>query len=29
MPTIGFILPCVFIIAGGPAMIQVMRAFNH
>ncbi|HUB49601.1 MAG TPA: type II secretion system F family protein [Acetobacteraceae bacterium] len=29
MPTIAFILPCVFIIAGGPAMIQVMRAFNH
>jgi tight adherence protein C len=29
LPTIAFILPCVFIIAGGPAMIQVMRAFRH
>ncbi|HUB10744.1 MAG TPA: type II secretion system F family protein [Acetobacteraceae bacterium] len=29
MPTIAFILPCVFIIAGGPAMIQVMRTFSH
>ncbi|HUN42575.1 MAG TPA: type II secretion system F family protein [Acetobacteraceae bacterium] len=29
MPTIAFILPCVFLIAGGPAMIQVMRAFHH
>lgn len=29
MPTIAFILPCVFIIAGGPAMIQVMRMFHH
>jgi len=29
MPTIAFILPCVFIIAGGPAMIQVMRVFHH
>ena len=29
MPMILFILPCVFLIAGGPAMIQVMRVFNH
>ena len=29
MPTIAFILPTVFIIAGGPAMIRVMRAFGH
>jgi len=29
MPTIAFILPCVFIIAGGPAMIHVMRVFHH
>ena len=28
MPTILFILPCVFMIAGGPAIIQIMRAFN-
>ena len=28
LPTIAFILPCVFIIAGGPAMIQVMRVFH-
>ncbi len=28
MPTIVFILPCVFLIAGGPAIIQIMRAFN-
>ncbi len=27
MPMIVFILPCVFIIAGGPAMIQVSRSF--
>jgi tight adherence protein C len=27
MPTILFILPCVFLIAGGPAIIQIMRAF--
>jgi tight adherence protein C len=27
MPMIVFILPCVFMIAGGPAMLQVMRAF--
>ena len=29
LPTIIFILPCVFLIAGGPAMIQVMKVFNH
>jgi len=29
MPTIVFILPCVFLIAGGPAIIQVMRAFAN
>jgi tight adherence protein C len=28
MPTLLFILPCVFLIAGGPAIIQVMRAFH-
>ncbi|MEJ0016008.1 MAG: type II secretion system F family protein [Acetobacteraceae bacterium] len=28
LPTILFILPCVFLIAGGPAIIQIMRAFN-
>jgi tight adherence protein C len=27
MPTILFILPCVFLIAGGPAIIQIMRVF--
>lgn len=27
MPTILFILPCVFLIAGGPAILQIMRAF--
>ena len=27
LPTILFILPCVFLIAGGPAIIQIMRAF--
>lgn len=25
LPMIGFILPCVFLIAGGPAVIQIMR----
>lgn len=29
LPTIIFILPCVFLIAGGPAIIQVMRSFGH
>jgi tight adherence protein C len=28
MPTLLFILPCVFLIAGGPAIIKVMRAFH-
>jgi tight adherence protein C len=28
MPMIAFILPTVFIIAGGPAAIQVMRSMN-
>jgi tight adherence protein C len=28
MPTILFILPCVFIIAGGPAILQIMRALS-
>ncbi len=28
LPTILFILPCVFLIAGGPAIIQIMRAFG-
>ena len=29
LPMILFILPCVFIIVGGPAVIQVMKTFNH
>jgi tight adherence protein C len=29
LPTIMFILPCVFLIAGGPAIIQLMKAFSH
>ena len=29
LPTALFILPCVFIIAGGPAIIQVMRMFKN
>ncbi len=29
LPTIVFILPCVFLIAGGPAMIQVMKVFSN
>ena len=29
MPTIIFIMPCVFLIAGGPAMISLMRTFSH
>ncbi len=29
MPTIVFIMPCVFLIAGGPAMIQLMHTFSH
>jgi tight adherence protein C len=29
MPMIFFILPCVFLIAGGPAMIQVMQVFGN
>ena len=29
LPTIVFILPCVFLIAGGPAMIQVMHISTH
>lgn len=28
LPTIVFILPCVFLIAGGPAIIQVMKMFE-
>ncbi len=28
LPTVLFILPCVFLIAGGPAIIQVMKAFH-
>jgi tight adherence protein C len=28
LPMIIFILPCVFLIAGGPAVIQVMHAMN-
>jgi tight adherence protein C len=29
LPTIAFILPCVFLVAGGPAIIQLARAFSH
>ncbi len=29
MPTIVFIMPCVFLVAGGPAMIQLMHTFSH
>jgi tight adherence protein C len=29
MPMILFILPCVFLVLGGPAMINVMAAFHH
>ena len=29
LPTIAFILPCVFLVAGGPAIIQLVQAFSH
>lgn len=29
LPTMIFILPCVFLIAGGPAIIQIMHNFPH
>ena len=29
LPMILFILPCVFLVVGGPAAIQVMRSFGH
>ena len=29
LPTVIFILPCVFLIAGGPAIIQVMKSFSN
>lgn len=29
LPTIIFILPCVFLIAGGPAMLQIQKIFHH
>ena len=29
LPTIAFILPCVFLVAGGPAIIQLIGAFSH
>jgi len=29
MPTIVFILPCVFLIAGGPSMLQVAKMFSN
>ncbi|MBV8093978.1 MAG: type II secretion system F family protein [Acetobacteraceae bacterium] len=29
IPMIVFLLPCVFIVVGGPAVIQIMKAFNH
>jgi tight adherence protein C len=28
LPTVVFILPCVFMIVGGPAMIQVIHALS-
>lgn len=29
MPMIVFILPCIFLIVGGPAMMQIMKSFHH
>jgi tight adherence protein C len=29
IPMILFILPCIFLIVGGPAVIQVMKSFHH
>jgi tight adherence protein C len=29
LPTIGFILPCIFMIGGGPAIVQVMKNFSN
>lgn len=29
LPTIAFILPCVFLVTSGPAIIQLIQAFNH
>ena len=29
LPMILFILPCVFIVVGGPAVIQIMKTFGH
>jgi tight adherence protein C len=29
IPMILFILPCIFLIVGGPALIQVMRSYHH
>ena len=29
MPTVCFIMPCVFIIAGGPAAVQIYHSFSH
>lgn len=29
LPTIAFIMPCVFLVAGGPAVILLSRAFSH
>ncbi|NVN11116.1 MULTISPECIES: type II secretion system F family protein [Nguyenibacter] len=29
LPTLFFIMPCVFLVAGGPAGIQVARSFHH
>jgi tight adherence protein C len=29
LPTVVFILPCVFMIGGGPAMLQVIKTFIH
>jgi tight adherence protein C len=29
IPMILFILPCIFLIVGGPAVVQVMKSYNH
>jgi tight adherence protein C len=29
MPMIVFILPCVFMVVGGPAIVQVLQLFRH
>ena len=29
LPMVVFILPCVFIVVGGPAVLRIMAAFHH